>query len=378
MKILILDREWSQTAYLVVSLVRAGFDVVLASGRSAEPWGLGRYCRMVTAPNGIDDPVFIEQLLRTEQADIVFPAAETLLQIVWHLPESLTDRVFPATTPSQRLLLSHRPAMYEYVSSLKVPVPEFVSLPDERELEAATERLTFPLVLRGTQGLGGDQVRVVDDLPAARAAYSYLKDHSPGAPFAQRFLVGQRCLFGGLFNGGTRLQWFSQRTQESSTPTGPSLRVKSLNDPLLTGHATRIFEGLQWTGLACAEFILTETGEYHFLEINPRPWAAIQAAHCCGVPLMDLFAQLLLGRNPQEAFPFVENREVALFPAFLEARLATGTGLKLKDMASHLRLLRAVPWRHPGLLLHFGRKLRWSAQLGSDSRRQFVRPSVSR
>ena len=378
MKILILDREWSQTAYLVVSLVRAGFDVTLASGRSVESWGLGRYCRMITAPNGIDDPDFIEQLLRTEQADIVFPAAETLLQIVWHLPEDLTEKVFPATTPMQRQLLSHRPAMYELVSALEVPVPEIVNLPDERELEVAAQRLTFPCVLRGTQGLGGDQVRVVNNLAAARTEYLYLKDHSPGTPFAQRFVCGQRCLFGGLFDGGTMLQWFSQRTIESNTRTGPSLRVKSLNDPLLTEQATRIFSGLQWTGLACAEFILTDTGQYHFLEINPRPWAAIQAAHCCGVPLMDLFAQFLLKRSPKRALPFVADREVTLFPAFLEARLATGEGLKLRDMASHMRSLRAVPWRYPGLLLHFGRKLRWSAQLGSESRRHSGRATVSR
>jgi hypothetical protein len=212
-------------------------------------------------------------------------------------------------------------------------------------------------------------VCVVKDYPSAQVAYSYLKSRSPGAPFAQAYVTGQRCLIGGLFDRGTTLQWFSQRTVESSTPTGPSLRVRSLNDPLLTDYATRIFKGLEWTGLACAEFILADNGEFHFLEINPRPWAAIQAAHCCGVPLMDLFAEFLMGQVRREPMPFVANREVTLFPAFLDSRLATGAGIRWQDIGSHLRSLRAVPWRYPGLLLHFGRKLRWSAQLGAETRR---------
>lgn len=376
MKILVLDREWSQTGFLVVSLARAGFDVILASGRGPEPWGLGRYCRIVTAPNGIDDPVFIERLLSTESADIVFPVAETLQQMVWHLPEILTRNVFPATTPRQRELLSDRPAMYEYISSVNVPAPELVHLHDERDLEAVAERLTFPLVLRGTQGLAGDQVCVVHDLQSARIAYAYLRDHSPAAPFAQRFMTGQRCLFGGLFDRGNMLQWFSQQTVEASSQTGPSLRVRSLNDPRLTEYAIRLFKGFEWSGLACAEFIRTEAGEYYFLEINPRPWAAIQAAHCCGVPLMDLFAEYLRGWTRREPMSFVADRDVTLFPAFVENRLSTGAGFQWRDLVAHLRSLRAVPWTHPGLLAHFARKLRWSAQLGADLRRQTVQPEA--
>jgi hypothetical protein len=85
-----------------------------------------------------------------------------------------------------------------------------------------------------------------------------------------------------------------------------------------------------------------------------------------------------LKRNPREAFPFVEGREVTLFPAFLEARLTTGTGFRLKDMTSHLGSLRAVPWRYPGLLVHFARKLRWSAQMGAESRGGGTGPGASR
>jgi hypothetical protein len=161
---------------------------------------------------------------------------------------------------------------------------------------------------------------------------------------------------------GRAVQWFSQRTIESCPPpTGPSIQVESLADPVLTAHATRLFEAIGWDGIACAEFIQLARGDYRLLEINPRPWAAIRAAHSCGVPLLRLFAQYLCGQPVIGGRTFPDGQSCTLFPAFITARLRWGTFPRLADMGAYVEMLRAVPWSQPALVRHFLRIIWWAA-----------------
>jgi biotin carboxylase len=360
LKILVLDPEWEQTAYLVRSLAGAGFEVVLASTLAADPLGIGRYCRQVVMSGSLADPERLARLLSEEPADIVLPLCEDFLATLWALPDHLTAKVFPQTSGRQRELLADRRAMYRFVSEVGVPLPESLTVADESALQEVVAQLGFPFVLRGTQGLAGQQVRVVDDIDQAVSAYAYLKAHSPGSPFAQRFVAGQRCLIGGLFDDGEMLQWFSQTTVEARSATGPSIRVSSIRDDRLTEYARKLFEELRWSGLACAEFIRDAQGDFHFLEINPRPWAAIRAADCCGVPLLDMFAHFLLGQRPGKQVDFPAGREVALFPQFVAARLSAGRLLQWSDRQAYFGILAKLPWGSPPLMLHLLRRIWWA------------------
>jgi biotin carboxylase len=242
--------------------------------------------------------------------------------------------------------------MYEVVTSLGVPTPRTCDLDDERSISNAVEELGLPIVIRGTQGLAGSQVRISDDAPGALHAFQELVRVSPGAPFAQQYVPGTRCLVGGLFHRGRMLQSFSQSTIEAISPTGRSLRVRSVLDDRLTDYAVKIFQKLAWTGLACAEFIRTEAGDYHFLEINPRVLAAILASHRCGVPLMSSFAEYLLGSRPDSRVQ-IDGMEVTLFPQFILARTREKKLFRWTDRRAYVQAVLDAPWRYPRLLFHF-------------------------
>ncbi len=360
LKVLVLDPAWEQTAYLVSCLASAGLDVVLASSLIADPMGIGWYCRQVIVNGSLASPERLSCLLAQEPADVVLPLCEDILAGLWTLPAGQISRVFPYTSQRQRDLLTDRRQMYRFASDVGVPVPESVTISDMAALGEVLEHLGYPCVLRGTQGLAGQQVRVVGDLEQAVSAYCYLQEHSPGPPFAQRFVSGQRCLIGGLFDDGQMLQWFSQATVEASSPTGPSIRVRSVRDNRLTDYARRLFGELRWSGLACAEFIRDDQGNYHFLEINPRPWAAIRAADRCGVPLLEMFARYLKGEKPDRQVDFPAGREVALFPQFVAARLRAGRLLRWSDRRAYLEILAGIPWTRPALVLHLLRRVWWA------------------
>ncbi len=360
MKILVLDPEWEQTAYLVSSLARAGHQVTLVSSLPRDRFGIGRYCEQVPAPGRLSDADVLKRLFAGSDHDLILPLSEEIMEALWALPAELTSRVFPQTTTFQRELLTDRRRMYQFAQSLAVPIPALAYLQDEASLAACITDLGLPLVLRGTKGLAGQQVRVVQNAQDAIDSFRLLKTTSSDMPFAQAFVQGRRCLIGALFDQGKALQWFSQTTIEASSTTGPSIRVRSVNDPRLTAYAKVLFENMQWTGLACAEFMRDEQGEYHFLEINPRPWAAIQAAHYCSIPLLDLFVDYLDGKLPPKTITVPDGVDIALFPQFIAWRLKAKRFLRWSDRRSYCQSLAGAPWRRPALLLHFLRRIWWS------------------
>lgn len=360
MRVTLLDPNWDQSAHLAAHLSSAGIEVTLVSSRPADRFGLGLYCKQVIPPHGVSDTAFLQDLLKNSKADLVLPLGEDLMDIIWKMPAELTTRIYPQTSAEQRAALTDRRNMYELVTAAGVPTPRLVSIEGPDALEQVISELGLPLVLRGTQGLAGEQVRVVHTREEAVESYRMLQGRSPEPPFAQAYVSGRRCLFGGLFENGRMLQWFSQQTIESLSPTGPSLRVQSLKDPVLTSYAEKIFASLRWTGLACAEFIKSDAGDgYYFLEVNPRPWAAIQAAHYCGVPLMRSFARRLLGHEQISQPDFANGKQVTLFPQFIVARMRT-RAKKAGDWRAYLQAVRGAPWRHPGLLAYFLRRIWWT------------------
>ena len=117
MKILALDPGWDHTPYLVAELAKAGIEVVLATTLPEERYFLQRYCKQLPAPWAAGSHDFYARLLRDQQADLVLPLSEEIMEVIWQLPENLTQRVFPQTTPLQRTLLGDRTQMYAFIEA---------------------------------------------------------------------------------------------------------------------------------------------------------------------------------------------------------------------------------------------------------------------
>ena len=371
MKILLLDDHWPQTIWLIAEMYRQKVDVVYASPGAVSARGLGRYCRhrrsLWMHDPGYRD--FLMQLLREEPFDVILPLCEPLQRIAWALPEPFVSKVFPKATHEQRRLLADRRAIYPFAASIGVPVPRMLSISGPDDLDPIARDLGWPLVLRGTQGLGGRQVRIVRNAEALRESYDQLRDRSPEPPFAQAFITGVRTAVGALLEHGKPLRLFAQETLESyPEPTGPPIRVRSTSDALLIDYAKRLFAALRWHGLAQAEFMQGQDGQRYFLEINPRPWGSIICAEACRARLLRSFVHLLKGVTVEPDLAYVTNREVAIFPSFLTARLLEGRVPRFGDCPSYWRMATTIPWRQFGLLHHSAQQLYWLWELGRRQR----------
>ena len=179
-------------------------------------------------------------------------------------------------------------------------------------------------------------------------------------PFAQRMIGGRRFLFGALLHRGQVLSAYTQTTVEGvAPPTGPSIRVRTVDVPALHDYGAKLFAQLEWSGLACAEFVEDTDGRFYFMEINPRPWAAIAAATAAGAPLIDQFVDYLsTGRTSFPPSPRLEC-DVPLFPQYLMSKALGASPWASRDIGPALRCLASSPWSEPRLLLHYLRTWWW-------------------
>ncbi len=359
-KLLLLDVGWPQAGLLILSLRRAGFDIIRAVPGAIDHKGMGHYCLQCSAPDDFNTAFLKDLFPQYAEADVILPLTEEILDQVWQLPEPMLGRVFPQTDTVQRELLRDRRAMYRMAVAQGVPVPPSVDLNADEDVDAAFNALGSPLVLRGTAGVGGKQVRIAGTRDDAIRELQDLRRVSPGVPFAQRMIPGRRYLFGALIDKGRLLGHYAQTTVEGvRPPTGPSIRVRTLDSPVLLSHGRLLFSALRWSGLACAEFVEDSDGTLYFMEINPRPWAAISAAHASGVPLMDWFAEYLFSGRTDFPEVVAVPSDVPLFPQYASHKILRYSPFRTGDISPFVRCLASAPWSEPRMMLHYMRTLWW-------------------
>lgn len=360
MKAIVLDNAWPGIPLLIREMSRQGIDVLYLSPDVASPDGVGRYCRQRRAPDMKDPDYrrFLLGVLETESFDCVLPLCDELQRLAWDLPDRYVSRVFPTVDRELRELFADRRLMDRFVRGIGIATPRAEDLPDVDALPAIGRSLGWPLVLRGLQGSGGSQVKIADDEAAARAACATLARRGP--VFAQEYVRGDLYIAGALVDTGRVRQMFMAKVLESwPSPTGPSIRVISADEPALRALSTRLFTALRSHGLVMADFIRPSGGDYRFLEVNPRLWGSIAAAEVCGAPLLDPFVRLLRGAPIPPPRTYQVGRRVTLFPQFIHARLQAGSFPRIADLPHYRAMLPSIRSLSSPLLRHHLRRLYW-------------------
>ena len=360
---MLLDLDWKQTPYLIAALANSGFATTLLSTVAPDHIGLSHYCTQIQSPYPQAPAYlpFLRQQIASVRPDLVIPLCEPIMELLWDLDPPCEVPIHPATTPEQRSVLGDRRQCYGRAVALGIPVPAWMPIGGPADLQEATRRFGYPLVLRGTRGLAGSQVRVVSSAREAAVGLDEIKTESPGQPFAQAFVRGPRHLVGGFFSHGEAIRLFAQETIEQYPAiTGPSTRVRACVDKTLLRSARTLVADLGWSGMACVEFIRDERGRFVLMEINPRPWAALEVAERSGADICRAFAESIAGRPVGPLHGYRVGASGLVLEGFLLAR-CPGSGLwptlgtlRPRDWVD---CARAVPWGKPWLALHVLRRL---------------------
>ena len=319
LRVLMLDEGFISGTMTAHGLRRAGceVDVIAAAGghgSCADRSGNWRLAPRVGAPGlwpVIDDAV------TSSSYDVVYPVTEPLQQLIWSRRPGWEGLVFPEVDETQRERRRDKWAMSEHMARSGLLIPEQRPAKSDAQVLEAIAAIGLPVVIKGSSGRGGQATHICDSAAEACATARELR-LSGSTPFAQRFIHGTTCLAGGLFLRGRALRFFAGRkTVQYPARTGPAAEILSDTDVALQLAATRVFEAANVTGLASIDLVRDDRGAYHFLELNPRPWGSIDAAHAAGVDLFEALVALWRSETVEADTSFAVGRRVPIFPLYL-------------------------------------------------------------
>ena len=355
-RVLLLDEEWAATVHVAAALAAAGCTVHAFTPGKPDTRFLDGVLARIEAPP-VDSAAYLPALARIVDSgrfDHVIGLTDPTLHALWSAPRSWEALDYPRTTPHQRAVLRNKRLQLECARSAGVRCPDYREVATVAGVADAVRSLGLPVVVKGVAGVGGQTVRIAESEAEAAAHWRAFPGEEPA--FLQRYVHGATYLVGGLFADGAPLRVYAaEKTEMVPALTGPSVRLRTVDEPELVAAALAVFRELRWSGIASADFVRGADGRFYFLEVNPRPWGSVAAVAAAGVDLFGPLAALLAGGDPAPQLAWRAGVDRALFPQYMQARAAGGTLPALARALCDPAAWRAAPWHRPALLLHLAR-----------------------
>ena len=179
-----------------------------------------------------------------------------------------------------------------------------------QQLEAAAERVGYPLLLKASAGGGGKGMRAVEQPSELHDAWSAasreaLTAFGDGRVYVERLLTGSRHveiqvladIHGNTIHLGER-ECSIQRRHQKVLEESPSTAVSELLRKNMGQAAVAAAQAVEYVGAGTVEFLLADSGEFFFLEMNTR----IQVEHpitemVTGVDLVQQQLRVAMGKR---------------------------------------------------------------------------------
>jgi D-aspartate ligase len=316
-------------AALILGLSKTAIGVARCLGRAGvrvraidDRPGIARFSRFVDAavcPNPITDRRrFVDYLSKLTDADwkpnVIYITDDRYVEALADKPAAI-DRFLTDLPPESvsRTILD-KAKQLEAAEALGIPIPTTVEITAEHDIDEASARIGFPMLLKGGMSnqwksiyrgaaQKGFVVSTGDEL-ADRARYCI---RLGAAVLAQQVVPGPETSLVGLVAyvsaEGEPLCWFTRRKLRQHPPRfGSGSLVESTADGETAEVSLRLLAGLGWRGIASAEFKRDESdGTLRLIEVNPRyplinalgpasgvNLALVQYLHLTGQPLPPL------------------------------------------------------------------------------------------
>lgn len=280
------------------SLNRRGIHTVVASEREEIPQFASRYCS--------------EQVhLSSPPQDIVNYKNE----LVELASRSDIEAIVPVREYDAYILSKYADEFESVVSFVAPDMATLEKAHDRVQLAREAEQAGVPRIrtrrLSAVEDWDSDQIvksrynlltdEYTDAIPAdsAREARSVrflpagvnpdsdaIRDEMHHDPIVQSFVpISDRICYSGLWDSGEPVSTYQHRQiRSNSWVGGGGVYRKSVHAPEVEAVAHDLLSHLDWHGLACIEYLQdATTGEWKFIEINPRIWQSLPEAIRAGV-----------------------------------------------------------------------------------------------
>ena len=365
MKVLLLD-EWGagNAIRLACAIGQTGATVyVLRSFSFSLPLPDNVQLLPPVSLVGEDKYEAIDKAVQQFVPDVVMPVEESTLLHIWTTKPSWLPLLQPVIDLQWLDCYRSRHRMLSFAKQLGLSVPQtvFPASCEPLDVESVVAELGLPVVVKGSGGASGEQVRIVASLQAAIEAVSELQSDTGSLPALQKFIDGAPIQAGGLFNQGRALLFMvGEKTRTLPAGTGPAIELLSCEAPGVIESCTTILSALGYSGIAGLDFIKDSHGNFYFLEVNPRVWGSYGFADGLGIDLFGAWYQQLQGVELEAGQQYPLGVRWAKMPEYLFEKPKT-TATILRRLCRPVAL-KSLSWRQPYLLLHELRRIYWECR----------------
>ena len=193
--------------------------------------------------------------------------------------------IFVGPEPEVLRLMGNKPAAKKLAASLGIPVISGIYTSDKTEL--STIEIDFPAMIKASYGGGGKGMKIVENKQelifqlkrSSRIAKEYFGNEEL---FVEKYIRNARHVevqilgdnFGNLIHLYER-ECSIQRNHQKIIEEAPALFLSTDLREKILSDAVKIGKAVNYSGAGTVEFLVEETGNYYFMEINPR----IQVEH---------------------------------------------------------------------------------------------------
>lgn len=348
--IILVDRMCLTTDYLASQLASRGVRVHLFT--TSPKWPLSSlsaaypYSSVVRGSLGDQSSgAFISMVERVNPACII-PLTEPALYWMFDQPAHIQERCLPNVPPAIRPLLLDRALLLDKAAAWGVPTPDATPLASHDDCHAAAAE-GLPLIVKAGQSVATAGVALCRTSDEVIGAFDKFFGHSTSVS-AQRYYVGSTYLAGALFVHGEAVHFYAGKKTVTWPPLiGYSYEIESVGEPHLSTlrlAAEAVCKNLEWTGLASFDFVLDETGQFRFVDFNPRLWGAAGALTAAKVDLYEGLDRLIRSGHAGPASRSIPGLTHRVFPKYTVGPTDMGWWQRLRG-------LRDGPWDTPFLAL---------------------------
>ena len=247
-------------------------------------------CQQITLPEDGEDLASlrqsIEAFLRQTGSGMLLPGDEYATRMAVQLAPWLSVPVFPCPDVQTYRIFNNKWDFHGLCKSLGVAVPKtaYIGTKDAIRSAQLKAEFGFPLVIKPSNQGNGNGVVILQSEQEIELAISRNPDYHYDTLIAQEYVAGYDIDCSTLSVDGEVTAVAVQRRVNNA--------IVFTTNSAFVDDVKRILAATRYTGVAHFDARLcARTGAARIIECNPRFWASINAAQCCGLNFVELGLQ---------------------------------------------------------------------------------------
>ncbi len=308
MKILITNANSRMTLCLARALSKIGYDIIVAD---YIPNAMTFFSKRIIehflypSPYSLPDKFINTLIKKIKEYNIaaVIPVHEEGFLISKQIKEVAQSTCLAVPDYQALLNVHNKDTLTFLLNTLNILTPKTLPLIRLENETQIRKNFSGPILIKPRQGGGNWGIQLLNpkyDLNSQINNYLETNHIDIKRLLLQEFIpVSHKFSHVVIYQKGKLVQDFAdEHLRDFPLSGGAGCLRKSFDSGPMTNISQKLFDNLNWHGIAEVEYIThAETGKHYFIEVNPRIWGGVNSAIASGINIGEILIQIALGKT---------------------------------------------------------------------------------